>query len=191
MTQDSTAAARCYIQAARCCRQLGAAWLDTEAALLETACSRLDASANGVLLQMLSETYISQGAQPGADTTACYEKALNCLEQLLARGYVSFAVRQNQAVVLEYLDRFDEAEAALTGMLADYPYDYRVPMRLAMLYLDMAGERTDDGARQTLYTQAAQQYEAAQQLYASASVQDSEMLRLADMMTQLQAAGWL
>lgn len=191
LTQDSTAAARCYIQAARCCRQLGAAWLDTEAALLETACSRLDASANGVLLQMLSETYISQGAQPGADTTACYEKALNCLEQLLARGYVSFAVRQNQAVVLEYLDRFDEAEAALTGMLADYPYDYRVPMRLAMLYLDMAGERTDDGARQTLYTQAAQQYEAAQQLYASASVQDSEMLRLADMMTQLQAAGWL
>ena len=188
---DETAAARCYMQAARCCQQMGAGWLDSQIQLLETACSRLSAANTSILLQMLSEAYISKASQPNVDTVACYEQALHCLEQLLERGYATFAIRQNQAVVLEYLNRFDQAEAVLTDMLADYPNDYRVPMRLALLYADQAGELTDDTARRALYAQAAASYEAAQQLYGTASAQDGEMLRLQETISQLQNAGWL
>lgn len=188
---DETAAARCYMQAARCCQQMGAGWLDSQIQLLETACSRLSAANTSILLQMLSEAYISKASQPNVDTVACYEQALHCLEQLLERGYTTFAIRQNQAVVLEYLNRFDQAEAVLTEMLADYPNDYRVPMRLALLYADQAGELTDDTARRALYAQAAASYEAAQQLYGTASAQDGEMLRLQETISQLQNAGWL
>lgn len=190
LAADTATASRCYIQAANCCRQLGAGWLDTQIELLQTAVSRLDAAANSVPLQMLSEAYISKAAQPNADPAACYEQALACLQQLLDRGYATFAIRQNQAVVLEYLDRFDEAQTVLNGMLTDFPYDYRVPMRLALLYADQAGEQSSDADRRALYAQAAAQYEAAAALYDS-NTQDGEMLRLSDLIAQLQAAGWL
>lgn len=191
LATDNTVASRCYIQAARCCQQLGAGWLDTEIALLENACSHLDAATSSVPLQMLSEAYISKAAQPNTDTAACYNQALGCLEQLLSRGYATFAIRQNQAVVLEYLDRYDEAETVLTGMLEDFPNDYRVPMRLALLYADEAGELSDDTERRALYQRVATYAQSARQLYDSAATQDSEMLRLEDLVAQLQNAGWL
>ena len=191
LTTDNTVASRCYIQAARCCQQLGTGWIDTEISLLETACGRLDAATSSVLCQMLAEAYINKAAQPNTDTAAYYNKALSCLEQLESRGYATFAVRQNRAVVLEYLDRFEEAEAVLTDMLADYPYDYRVPMRLALLYADEAGELSDDSARRELYQKVAANYDAAQQLYDKAAAQDGEMIRLSDLVVQLQNAGWM
>lgn len=191
LTTDNTVASRCYIQAARCCQQLGAGWLDTEIALLETACNRLDATTSSVPYQMLAEAYISKAAQPNTDAAAYYNKALSCLEQLESRGYSTFAIRQNQAVILEYLDRFDEAEAVLNDMLADYPYDYRVPMRLGLLYADEAGELSDDAERRALYQKVAENYETAQQLYKNAAAQDAEMVRLDDLVVQLQNAGWL
>ena len=191
LTQDGTTAARCYIQAANCCRQLGAGWLDTEIQLLETAAGRLDAANSSIPIQMLSEAYVSKASQQGADANALYEKALACLQQLLDRGYSTFAIRQNQAMVLEYLDRFAEAETVLNAMLSDFPYDYRVPMRLAFLYADEAGSAADDATRQTLYARVAQQYQAAAGLYDADTQQDGEMLRLEDLIAQLQAAGWL
>ena len=188
---EGASAARCYIQAANCCPQLGTGWVGTEIQLLQTAVTRLDAANSSILLQMLAEAYISQGAQPGVDTAACYEQALACLQQLLDRGYATFAIRQNQAVVLEYLNRYAEAEEVLTAMLRDFPQDYRVPMRLALLYVDEASANDDDAARRVLYAQAAEQYAAADALYEAAAEQDSEMLRLQELMAQLQAAGWL
>ena len=113
------------------------------------------------------------------------------MQQLLDRGYATFAIRQNQAVVLEYLNRYAEAEEVLTAMLRDFPQDYRVPMRLALLYVDEASANDDDVARRVLYAQAAEQYAAADALYEAAAEQDSEMLRLQELMAQLQAAGWL
>lgn len=191
LVTDGTTAARCYIQAANCCRQLGSGWLDTEIQLLETAVSRLDAANSSIPLQMLSEAYISKAAQPGADANTLYEQALTCLQQLLDRGYSTFAIRQNQAMVLEYLNRFDEAAAVLQAMLTDFPYDYRVPMRLAFLYADEAGEAQDDSSRQALYAQTVEQYQAAAALYDANTQQDSEMLRLEDLISQLRAAGWV
>lgn len=79
----------------------------------------------------------------------------------------------------------------LTDMLADYPYDYRVPMRLALLYADEAGELSDDSARRELYQKVAANYDAAQQLYDKAAAQDGEMIRLSDLIVQLQNAGWM
>ena len=136
---------------------------------------------------MLSEAYLRRGAAGGEGWQQDYEQALACLQQLLDRGYATFAVRQNAAVVLQYLDRYDEAEQQLLALEQDYPGDYRVYMRLALLYADREGAKPTE---QRDYTAMCAAWRQAQQLYASASVQDAEMLRLEELANQLIAAGW-
>ena len=96
-------------------------------------------------------------------------------------------MRQNAAVVLQYLDRYDEAEQQLLALEQDYPGDYRVYMRLALLYADREGAKPTE---QRDYTAMGAAWRQAQQLYAGASVQDAEMLRLDELANQLIAAGW-
>ncbi len=186
-SEDDTVVSRASQQAARCCQQLGDAWLGQEIDLLTAACSRLGAAGNSLQLQMLSEAYLRRGAAGGEGWQQDYEQALACLQQLLDRGYATFAVRQNAAVVLQYLDRYDEAEQQLLALEQDYPGDYRVYMRLALLYADREGAKPTE---QRDYTAMGAAWRQAQQLYASASVQDAEMLRLEELVNQLIAAGW-
>lgn len=185
-TTDPTLMSRCYTMAAQCCQQLGSGWIDREVELLELASSRLGAG-NSLVLQMLSESYLRKSAQPDADAAAYYEKALTCLQQLTDRGYKTFTISQNMAVTLQYLDRFEEAEQILAQMIQDYPSDYRVPMRLALLCADREGEKAASGRD---YTAFGTYLEQARKLYQNAGIQDGEMLQLEDLAQQLTAAGW-
>lgn len=185
---DAALMGRCYLLAAQCCQQLGADWTDTQIQMLETASVRMGTS-NSLVLQQLSEAYLVKGGQLGAtaEGTAYYEKALDCLQQLLARGVSTFAVRQNTAVTLQYLDRFDEAEQMLIPMLTDFPADYRVPMQLALLCADRERAKTDAAD----YTAFGEYYRQAQQLYQSAAAQDGQMLQLEEIAGQLTDLGLL
>lgn len=185
--QDPAVMGRAYAQAAQCCQQLGSEWLDEEIELLETACSRLGASANSLQMQMLADAWLRRASVSDADRNSCYNQALGYLEELIQRGYTTFQVRQNAAVVLQYLDRFDEAEAQLLALAEDYPADYRVPMRLALLYADRQG---DLPAEQRDYAAMAECWQQAQKLYDAAAVQDPEMVRLQELVQQLQQLGW-
>lgn len=174
--QDHAVISRASLQAAQCCRQLGQDWLEQEAQLLENAASRLDAAENGPQLQALAETLFRLAAAQPQRSQDCYEQALSHLEELMARGAPPFAVRQNAALALEYLDRFQEAEELLLQLREDYPRDYRPPMRLALLYADQLGQ---DGQEKFM-----EQYQLARTLYAGAEAPDGDMARLEELAGQ-------
>ena len=186
-SQDDTVVSRASQQAARCCQQLGNDWLQTEIDLLTAACNRLGAAGNSLQMQLLSEAYLRRGAAGGEGWQQDFEQALACLQQLIDRGYATFAVRQNAAVALQYLDRYEEAEQQLLALEQDYPADYRVYMRLALLYADRESARPTD---QRDYADMGAAWRQARQLYANAAAQDVEMLRLEELVGQLTAAGW-
>ena len=175
LSEDTEVIRRASLQAAQCCQQLG--WVQEEVALLRSAVGRLGVSDNGAQLQVLAEALMRQAAAEPAQQRSCWEEALSCLQELMARGQATFAVRQNAALVLEYLDRFDEAEEVLLQMRQDFPQDYRPPMRLALLYIDRESQKE---AGQRDYTAAKQQYDAAEALY-PADAADSDMIRLREM----------
>lgn len=177
LSADAGVISRASLEAAACCQQLGDGWLDREIQVLESAAGRLDAADNGMQLQRLSEAWIRKAGQPGADSRSCYETALGHLQELMDRGQPVFAVRQNTALVLEYLDRFSEAEQILLALQADYPADYRPLMRLGLLYADMGD-----------YSRMRQMYDQAQTLYAASGETDGEMARLAQLVSQLGGA---
>ena len=186
LATDSTLISRSYILAAQCCQQLGSAWLEREVALLENAVSKVGIE-NGIIVQMLSEAYIRQYTVSNGQNVTALERAHGNLTQLISRGYVTYAIMQNNAVVLQYLGRYDEAELCLKEMLDDYPNNYRVPMRLAMLYIDREGKKA---INERDYTEFGQYLAKARTLYKNSAVQDSEMIRLEDLAAQLKEYGW-
>lgn len=185
-TEDAALMGRSYLLAAKCCQQLGGEWIDTQISMLETASVRMG-TGNSLVLQHLSEAYLAKSAQPGEDSLACYESALNCLQQLMDRGFSSFAIRKNAAVTLQYLDRYDESEEILKRMLEDYPTDYRVNMQLALLCADREGAKA---AADRDYADFGVYWRDAERLYQNAAVQDSQMLQLEELAKQLEDLGW-
>ena len=182
LSEDHTVISRASIQAAQCCRRLGDGWIDQEVSLLEEAVRRLSAAENGAHLQLLSETLIRLGGLDEGRRQDCYEQALSCLEELMNRGQATLSVQQNAALVLEYLDRFAEAEALLLQLQQDFPLDYRPPMRLALLYADWEGTKPPD---QRSYARFDSAYQQALDLYHPTGSPDSEMLRLQELAAQL------
>ena len=181
VSEDHEVILRAAIQAAQCCRQLGGEQTSREVDILTNAARRLNASENGSLLQLQAEALMRLAVQEPETGQESYEQALACLTTLIGRGQGTFAVRQNAALVLEYLDRFEEAEEVLLQLAADYPRDYRPPMRLALLYSDWEGARLPE---ERDYNKFRASYEQAVQLY-SGSTPDSDMVRLEDIAAQL------
>ena len=175
LSNDHVAISRASLQAAQCCQQLGSDWLEQEVELLETAANRLNTTENGVQLQALSDALFRLAPVQPEESQNCYERALACLNELMARGQPSFAVRQNAALALEYLDRFQEAEELLRQLQSDYPKDYRPPMRLALLYADQYGASLED------VPEFAELYKQANELYDPSGVPDSDMNRLQEL----------
>ncbi len=182
---DPAVMGRAYIQAANCCMALGET--DQEIALLEEACSRLGAASNSLQTQMLAEALLRKVSEEPERSQELYQQALELLQGLLERGFATFTVEQNTAVVLQVLDRYEEAESLLLEMEQRYPADYRVAMRLALLYGDWEGSLA---VNQRDYSKMAASWQRARQLYEAAGVQDSEMLRLEEMVKQLEQLGW-
>lgn len=172
---------RAAIQAAQCCQQLDGGRTEREIEILTSAAQRLSASENGSLLQLQAEALMRLAVQNPDNSQASYEQALACLTALIDRGQATFAVRQNAALVLEYLDRFQEAESLLLQLAADFPQDYRPPMRLALLYSDWESAKPPE---QRSYDRLRACYEQARQLY-SGITPDGEMVRLEDIVTRL------
>lgn len=180
-SDDHTVVLRAAVQAAQCCQRLGDA--RKEADILSAAAGRLDMGENGAVIQLQAEALMRLAIQEPARQQEHYEAALTCLNGLIDRGQATFTVRQNAALVLEYLDRFQESETLLLALQADFPMDYRPPMRLALLYADWEGTKP---AGQRSYDRFLACYEEAKRLYTGA-VPDSEMTRLEEMAAQLNA----
>ncbi len=171
---------RAALQAAQCCRQLGSGWLEQEIEVLETAVQRLEISENGLQSQLLAEALIRRASAQPERRAESYEQALGLLQDLMNRGQPTLTVRQNTALVLEYLDRFDEAEALLLRLREDFPMDYRPSMRLALLCFDREGEKP---AGQRDYSLALEYSREAEEL-CPPGVADGDILRLRELSGQ-------
>ncbi len=179
LSESHTVISRASLQAAQCCRQLGDGWIREELDILETASRRLDTAENASHIQLLAEAWLRLAAADPSRRAEGYQQALTALEDLNSRGQPTFAVRQNLALVLEYLDRFQESEDVLLALRADFPQDYRPAMRLGLLYADWEGEKA-----QKDYSKVVEMYQEAQSLYTGTDL-DSDMVRLEELVRQI------
>ncbi len=176
-TEDHTILSRAIQEAAQCCQYLGDSYLDTEIRILGEARSRLTVSENAIHTQLLAQAWLRKAAQNVDDSQEAYAQALVYLEDLVNRGTASFTVRMNLATTLQALDRFTEAETVLLQLEVDYPYDYTVPMTLALMYADY---QTSLPAEERDYTALLEAYSRAEALYASATEASPQMRQLAE-----------
>ena len=110
---------------------------------------------------------------------------------IIEDGYGTVVTSMNLASAQQQLGEYDEAEAELLGALEDYPYDYRVDMRLAFLYADWQSVRDiedrDYSEVEYYYDQATAKYQQAQ----ANGTQDADMQILGNLISQLRSSGWL
>ncbi len=172
---DSALAGRSYLLAAQCCRYLGD--ISREISVLEEACAVLDASSSVMHTELLAEAYLQSGAGNGSPEQ--YEKAYALCSGLMERGVTDISVQLNAALALQYLGRTEEALQEIESAVKEYPNDYRVYVRAALLYLD---PQVNDQEK------AISAYEQAETLYKGAGVQDSEMTYLTSLIQELSSA---
>jgi|GEM_PF-5593572 len=181
LTTDAEVLSRAAIQASQCCRLLGEAYIESEIEILRNAVSRLDAGMSTSHVRLLGEAWMRMAVCEPSREVECWENALASFDRLVSRGQAGFAARQNAALCLEYLDRFDEAEAILLQLRSEFPQDYRPPMRLALLYADW--EAAKEPAQRS-YDNVKAYYEEARALF-PASRSDGDMVRLEEMISYL------
>ncbi|MCL2069206.1 MAG: serine/threonine-protein kinase [Oscillospiraceae bacterium] len=149
---------------------------DAEIALLTEAYTILPPERVNELTERLADAYVRGAAAGGG--VSYYQTAAQYFEELLNRGYETFRLRQNLAIVYHQMHDLDAAERVLLAMEADYPQDYRIPMRLAYLYADMQS-RIENEHRN--YAQTREAFDKAQELYIPRTQNgytDPEMLML-------------
>lgn len=189
-SQDDSFLSQCYLLIASVCDELGNEYLEKKISYLQEACEKLKSSDSFIHVQRLAESWIQLAVLEPQRFEEAYENALSCYQQLEIQGGENFVVRQNIAVIKQYLDRFQEAEQDFLNLQNDYPNDYRVPLSLALLYADYQSTLPNENRD---YTDFWECYNRAQKLYDSAKnvgVSDAKMLQLTDVADQLIVAGW-
>ena len=122
---------------------------------------------------------------------AAIAEALDCYLDLVNGDAPVFQDQMNLAVVYEIAGKYQEAERQLLDMREGYPDDYRIYMRLALLYCSMEAEKAEEERDYSLvkenYDLAAQYYEKT----AQSGVSDENMQDLEEIINQLYEKGWL
>jgi serine/threonine-protein kinase len=150
--------------------------------ILEECLNRIPENRVNEMTERLADTYMKLGR----DT-----EAIECFKKLLDTGVKTFALQQNLAILYMNTGDFANAKIVLTGMLTDYPENYRVPMRLAFLEAD---KQSDFANEDRNYTAAYEYYKVAIDLYAEslkAGDSDPEMDILKRVIEDIRAQGWL
>lgn len=160
--------------------------VDEEIALLEQYLVQFEGNGNIVMLEELADAYVRKARTDETQADTCYQKALNLFQLICDKGHITYQIQENMAVLYEYMDSFDEAEALLQQMAGNYPQRYEIYKRLAYLEADRQqvkeNEERDYGQMQRYYEQAKERYPSKEQ--------DLEMDMLDQMMQDLQAGGW-
>ena len=96
--------------------------------------------------------------------------------------------RLNKAMALQGLGQYEESASVLDALAKDYPDQYRVPMRQAMLVIAEQGAKDRD---QRDYSDFTVYYETAEKLYQKSGATDSNMNQLESINQDLKDQGWL
>lgn len=119
------------------------------------------------------------------------QEAIEVLGEILDQGWGTYDTYDTLAVLYEKEGELEPSAQIVDTMLERFGEDYNIYMRYAFLEID-AQERLENLSRD--YTQFAQYYEKALQLYNDQlqdNDQDSEMLLLENVYTQVVEGGWL
>lgn len=166
---------------------------EKEAALLEEAIGRLPESASLVIRQQLAQACsLLAGESADSDPDQAkeyYSRAIDLYEEMVSEGTGSLVTMLNLAAAKEGTGDITGALDALTEAEDEYPYDYRVDMRLSYLYATHHGEigtDTEDFAKSSAwYDSASEKY---QQMLANGGSEDTDMINLKNLMQQLKDA---
>ena len=164
-----------------------------EVELLEEVNSRLTKSTSLVIRQQLAQAYsLIAGENAEGDPEKgkeYYQKAVDLYEEMASDGTQSVVTMLNLAAAKEGLNDISGALDALTEAAEEYPYDYRVDMRLSYLYATHHGEIGTDAED---FAKAGAWYESAsekyQQMLANGGSEDTDMVNLRNLMQQLKDA---
>lgn len=158
---------------------------DEQIDLLQEGAQRLGDSKNALVKEALAEAYGTRNGEGDA------QREIELLEELRESGRTDINIGLNLSAAYQNVDDFDDSLSVLKDLQADYPYDYRVDMRLAFVTADQQsflakGERN--------YSQVLAYYQSAEEKYEDAQakgIEDQNMVVLRNTIDQLRAAGWL
>lgn len=190
-TENEYLRARAYLLCARAYRKTGD--YEGEIQILTEAREQVEPSRLRAVVQALGAAYMrkyNQISDP-QEKQACAAQAVQCYENLVQGDSTTFQDSMNLAVLYEIQEEYEKAEEILLKMEQQYPDDYRVYMRLALLYCSTEGmkEQADRD-----YTEAERYFEMAEQFYEknrNSGESDENMQNLEDIMDQLYEKGWL
>ena len=160
--------------------------IDEEIALLERSLGQSDGNGDLVLSEYLADAYARKAETGEQYEQEYYAKSLSLFESLRERGYLTWQLQENMAILYENLNRFDEAEALLLQMAEQYPERYEAYKRLAYLEADRQQEK-ENADRD--YLKMRDYYELAKEKYPEDG-SDMEMEMLDRMMQELSEGGW-
>ena len=138
---------------------------------------------------MLAEKYADEGDKK--NSVQYFSKAKELFESMINEGYGTITTYLNLTSMQQKTGDYTGAEKQLKALLKDYPYDYRVDMRLAFLYADWQSHK-DISERD--YSDVAAYYESAADKYKQAKANgrdDADMKILENLVAQIRQAGWL
>lgn len=187
LTDDMQIKKRAVLLCVDVYKTLGEKGIDDEIELLEQYRGQFGESNSLVMTEYLADAYTRKAQADGTEADICYQKALELFTSIYEKGYVTYQLQENMAILYENMNEFDRAEAVLLKMAGDYPQRYEVYKRLA--YLEADRQQTKENADRD-YKAMQEYYEKATDMY-SGKEQDMEMDMLGVMMQEIRDGGWL
>ncbi len=186
VTKDDQMKKRAILLSVAVYKAIGNDAIDEEITLLEKYSKVFEEKGSLVMLEYLADAYVRKAGTDASVTDTYYNKALSLFQGILDKGYVTYQLKENMAILYENMDSFEEAEKILLQMAEEYPKRYEVYKRLAYLEADRQQNRDIENRS---YDRMREYYEIAKEKY-SGKEQDMEMEMLERMMQELQDGGW-
>ncbi|MBQ9991584.1 MAG: protein kinase [Lachnospiraceae bacterium] len=186
LTEDMQMKKRAVLLAVDVYRSIGDSAIDEEISLLEKYSAEFQEKGNLVMGEYLADAYVRKAGTDEEHANEYYHRALELFEKIADRGYKTYQLQENIAILYQNMDQFDEAEELLLEMAEQYPDKYEVYKRLAYLEADRQQMLANQDRS---YIKMKEYYEGALSLY-DEKQQDSEMEMLKTMMEEIKAGGW-
>lgn len=177
VSQDNDVLFRTVLMTADAYRRLGEEYLPREIEIL----SRYE-TMFGVRSVQLTERLAEALARQGD-----HSAAIGKFQNLISRGYESYQMYENLAILYEENDQFEDAETLLLKMEDMYPNRYETYKRLAYLEADLQSQKANEARN---YWKMREYYEKAAELYEKQSAEDAEMYNLKQIINDLEKGGW-
>lgn len=161
---------------------------ESEIALLTNAVQNADYQQKLIYKEYLAAAYVSYAEAGEADRQECLQSALSLFKEIKESGYVTYQINENIAILLEETDDFEKAKEQLLAMEEDYPGNYKVYKRLAVLEADIQQQKENQDRD---YRDMKNYYDEAVTLYQQTNAEDMEMQTLQAQMQDVIDGGWL